>query len=636
MCGIAGFLGSFEPELLEAMNRLIAHRGPDGEGVWHDASTGVGLAQRRLAIIDLSPRGLQPMWDVSRRVAITFNGEIYNYRELRAELEADGFKFGSDTDTEVILNLYLREGPDCISRLNGIFAFALWDTKRRELVVARDAMGVKPLYFAETARGFAFASELKALLPVRDIDRGLDFVALKSYLTYLYSPGARTMFSGVRKLGPGECMVVRRGETPRRQVFRVSPYDQPLSSMSADEAIAQARYFLGRAVERQMVADVPVGAFLSGGLDSSSIVNFARQHKGVAPLECFTIGFEQTRRSNEGLVEDLPYAREVATHFGLPLNTIWVAPDMSAHFERMIWHLDEPQADPAALNVFFIAQLAREKGVKVLLSGAGGDDIFSGYRRHQALMGERYWSWLPRDVRRMMQWASERPSKASPIGRRLSKALQFADESAQRRLAGYFVWLRSDLLNGLLSPAVRGAIAQWDVLEPLLEENRQLPPRTAALNQMLNLDARFFLTDHNLNYSDKMSMATGIEVRVPFLDPDLVSFAARLPVEFKQRGAVGKWVLKEAMKPFLPERVINRPKAGFGVPLREWMNGELGRTLYELLSPAAINQRGLFDARGVQSLIEQDRAGRIDAAYPIFAVACVEMWCRQFLDVRHP
>jgi asparagine synthase (glutamine-hydrolysing) len=235
-----------------------------------------------------------------------------------------------------------------------------------------------------------------------------------------------------------------------------------------------------------------------------------------------------------------------------------------------------------------------------------------------------------------MQWAGEQPSKASPLGRRLSKALQFADESAQRRLAGYFVWLRSDLLDGLLSPEIRQEIADWDVLEPLLEENRQLPDRTPALNRMLNLDTRFFLADHNLNYTDKMSMATGVEVRVPFLDPDLVGLAARMPLEFKQRGAVGKWVLKEAMKPHLPERVINRPKAGFGVPLREWMSGELGRTLRELLSPEAINRRGLFDAQGVRSLIEQDRAGRIDAAYPIFALACVEMWCRQFLDAKNP
>lgn len=635
MCGIAGFLGSYDHEHLGAMNRLIAHRGPDGDGLWHDPSTGVGLAQRRLAIIDLSQRGLQPMWDVARQAVITFNGEIYNYRELRAELDADGFRFGSDTDTEVILNLYLRDGLSSLTRLNGIFAFALWDTRTRQLIVARDAMGVKPLYFAETPRGFAFASEIKALLPLQDIDRGLDYLALKCYLTYLYSPGPRTMMKGVRKLGPGECMLVRRNGGIERHLFRVGPYEQPMSAMSADEAVAQTRYYLGRAVQRQMIADVPVGAFLSGGLDSSAIVNYARGHKGIAPLECFTIGFERNGTIHEGVVDDLPYAREVASHFGLPLNTIWVAPDMSAHFEKMIWHLDEPQADPAALNVFFISQLARQKGVKVLLSGAGGDDIFSGYRRHQALLGERYWSWLPRDARRMLQWASERPAKTSALGRRLSKALQFADDSSERRLVGYFVWLRSELLDGLLSPAVREAVSGWDVLEPMLHENRQLPRGTSPLNQMLNLDTRFFLTDHNLNYSDKMSMATGIEVRVPFLDPDLVNFAARLPVQFKQNGSVGKWVLKEAMKPFLPERVITRPKAGFGVPLREWMSGELGRAFNELLSPKAINRRGLFDAQGVRSLIDQDRAGRIDAAYPIFAVACVEMWCRQFHDARN-
>lgn len=635
MCGIAGFLGKFESGLLKRIDGLMAHRGPDGAGTWENANTGIALLHRRLAIIDPLARSAQPMWDATGRAVIVFNGEIYNYRELRGELTERRREFRTSSDTEVILNLYLEVGPASFGRLNGMFAFAIWDTQTRQLIVVRDYFGVKPLYVSETPSGFGFASEMKALLPLADLDRGLDVRALKSYLTFLYSPGERTLLKGVRKLTPGHYLTVERGRSPVARSFRREPYRQPISEMSEDEAVAQTRYYLAQAVDRQMVADVPVGAFLSGGLDSSSVVNHARTHRGVAPLECFTIGIQGDGKNPEGLVEDLPYAREAAAHLRVPLSTVWVGQDMSAHFERMIWHLDEPQADPAALNVYFIAKLAKEHGVKVLLSGAGGDDIFSGYRRHHALQAERYWGWLPRSSRRMLRWLSEQPSKAGPVGRRVSKAFQYADESPERRVAGYFVWLRSGLLDTLLSPDVRSELGSWDVLDPMLSANRALPAGTSPLNQMLNLDRRFFLTDHNLNYSDKMAMAAGVEVRVPFLDPDLVDFAARIPTKFKQRGAVGKWVLKEAMEPFLPARVIHRPKAGFGVPLRQWMRGEMGRTIEDLLSPSAISRRGLFDARAVSLLIEQDRAGRIDAAYPIFALACVEMWCRLFLDRNH-
>jgi asparagine synthase (glutamine-hydrolysing) len=617
------------------MDALMDHRGPDGAGIWSDESAGVGLVHRRLAIIDPVARSDQPMTDVTGRAVIVFNGEIYNYRELREELVNRGRGFQTRSDTEVILNAYLEFGDGMLDRLSGMFAFALWDRVSRELVLARDAQGVKPLYVAETKGGFAFASEMKSLLAVPDLERRLDGAALQSYLSYLYSPGEATLLSGVRKLPPGMCLRIRRGEPPRRRSFRVEPYRQAISEMSSDEAVAQTRFYLGQAVDRQMVADVPVGAFLSGGLDSSSVVHYARGQAGGKGLDCFTIGFSGTAPNSEGMTDDLPYAQQVASHLGVRLSTIWASPDMSRHFERMIWHLDEPQADPAALNVYFIAKFAREHGVKVLLSGAGGDDIFTGYRRHQALMGESYWGWLPEPARRFLRWASDQPSKAGPLGRRLSKALQYADASPERRLAGYFVWLRGELLKGLLSPELRRELEGTDPLDPLLQATRELPAGTHRLNQMLSLDTRFFLTDHNLNYTDKMSMAAGIEVRVPFLDPDLVDFAARLPIRFKQRGSTGKWILKQAMEPFLPEKVIYRPKAGFGVPLREWMRGDLGEMMDDLLSTEALKRRGLFDARAVRNLLEQDRAGRVDAAYPIFALVCVEMWCRLFLDRRY-
>ena len=422
MCGIAGFFGTFEPELLARMGSMIAHRGPDDVGEWHEPAAGVGFVQRRLSIIDLSPRGKQPMFYtptggaftdaalVTRLrdpLAVVFNGEVYNYRELRVELEGKGCRFTTTGDTEVLLAAYAVWGDDCLKKFNGMFAFALWDSARRRLVLARDAMGVKPFYLARTPRGLLFASELKALLCAKDLDRGLDPVALKHYVSYLYSPAPRTILSAVRKLDPGSVLVLGAGGAEKTWRFAEPPFTQPVRAINETDACEQLRHLLGQAVERQMVADVPVGAFLSGGLDSSSLVALARQHAAGGRIDCFTIGFRHGSAYKEGVVEDLPYAERVAQHLGQPLHTIWVGSEMAQGFERMIWQLDEPLADPAALNVLYICRLARQHGMKVLLSGAGGDDIFTGYRRHYALQQERWWGWLPKPARRALRGLSE-------------------------------------------------------------------------------------------------------------------------------------------------------------------------------------------------------------------------------------
>lgn len=632
MCGIAGFLGGFDPSLLAAMDRKLAHRGPDGHGKWHDPATGIGLLHRRLAIIDLSDRGLQPMWDATERMCITFNGEIYNYRELRAELQADGFTFKSDSDTEVILNLYLRDGATCLSRLNGIFGFALWDTQKQELLLARDGLGVKPLYYAHTSLGFIFASELKALLMEKSLDRGLDIDAVGSYLTFLYAPSPQTMLKSVRKLLPGHAVTIHAGGAPREWAFYQLPYNQPISAMTADEAVAQMRHYLKQAVRRQMVADVPVGAFLSGGLDSSSVVAFARQTMDRGQLSCFTIGFEGDAGAAEGMVADLPYAKKVAAHLGVDLKTIMVNPSSAVDIEQMIYHLDEPEADPAALNTYFISKLASDNGIKVLLSGAGGDDIFTGYRRHYAVMLEQYWGWLPPQARQLLRALGTLLSKESPAGRRFTKAFQYAHLSGDQRIVGYFQWIPPEVRRTLFAGQLGHYMHMAESSRLMMEALQKLPADVAPLNRMLYLDAKYFLADHNLNYTDKMAMAAGVEVRVPLLDYDLVDFAARLPLDFKQNGATGKWIFREAMKPYLPHDVIYRPKTGFGVPLRTWLHGKMGAVIGDYLSYSAINRRGLFDATGVQRMIEDDRAGRIDAAYSILALACVEIWMRKFLD----
>ena len=381
MCGIAGYSGRFGRELLEKMNDRIAHRGPDDEGLWLDESAGIGLAHRRLSIIDLSALGKQPMWDKTRTVVITYNGELYNYRELRAELEQDGFRFTSHTDTEVVLNMYLRDGLDMLPRLNGIFAFGLFDTRDGSLLLAKDQLGVKPLYWTRTPDGLLFSSELKALLACPEVDRTPDLTAMDQYLTYMWCPAPRTMLMSVKKLEAGKAMVVKSGRIEKHWRYYDLPYDQPIEKMSVSEAVESVRAQLKLSVERQMVADVPVGAFLSGGLDSTSVVAFAKD-VNPATMRCFSMDFEGDGVREEGFSEDLPYAQKAADVLGVDLNVVKTGPEMIERLEKMVWHLDEPQADPAPINALLICELARQNGIKVLLSGAGGDDIF--YRVPQA------------------------------------------------------------------------------------------------------------------------------------------------------------------------------------------------------------------------------------------------------------
>jgi asparagine synthase (glutamine-hydrolysing) len=636
MCGIAGFVGSFDEELLGRMSQAMAHRGPDDFGSWVSHRDGVGLATRRLSIIDLSPRGHQPMIDVSERAVISFNGEIFNYRELRHELESSGLAFRSDSDTEVVLNLYLRDGVGMLNRLNGMFAFAIWDLRNRTMFLARDSVGVKPLYYAETSLGFMFASEMKSLLQSPDVPRDIDPLAVQHYLAYIYCPAPRTMLRAVSKLEPGHAMILREGRVQRKWQYYDLPYAEHHDEMLEDDAVVEVREALTRAVERQMIADVPVGAFLSGGLDSSAIVALARRLTRESRLQCFTIGFRDDAVQREGFADDLPYARQVATALEVDLHVVEVGPEMAGQFETMIYHLDEPQADPAALNVFFICQLARECGIKVLLSGAGGDDILAGYRRHRAVMAERYWSWLPPAARGALAWSAGKMPTRSPSLRRLSKAFRNADSDSDERLAAYFLWGTTEVRQSLYGPWLReGLLGAMDT-RPLVDTLAALPPETPPLQKMLYLEGKHFLPDHNLNYTDKMSMACGVEVRVPFLDPDLIALAASLQPDLKQKGNVGKWVLKKAMEPLLPQEVIYRPKTGFGAPVRQWITKELRPLVDDVLSVNAVSRRGLFDPNGVRRLVSMDREGRIDGSYTVLSLLCIESWCRQFIDSPVP
>ncbi len=631
MCGIVGWSGAVEPRRLAAAVERLAHRGPDAEGLWWDEGVGVALGHRRLAIIDLSPAARQPLWDATGQVAVVFNGEIYNYRELRQELLARGFTFRTQSDTEVLLNLYLTEGEEMLPRLNGIFAFALWDARDRTLFVARDVLGVKPLYYAASPAGVAVASEIKGLLPLLPDPGEIDLEALHRYLSFLWCPGEGTPLKRVRKLGPGEAMVIRDGRIHRRWTWYQLPIFRGLGEqeMGPEEAIARVHEAVRRAVHRQMVADVPVGAFLSGGLDSSTVVTFARE---VDPeLRCFTI--ELVGGQEAGTADDLPYAQAVARHLGVALEVVTVdAGQMASDLERMVDQLDEPLADPAPLNVLYISRLAREHGITVLLSGAGGDDLFTGYRRHWALHTERWWRRLPRFLLQGIEWLSGHLDQRRAAFRRLARAFSGAGLDGNERIASYFLWLREAEVERLYTPDVRASLDGTQAWAPLLDFLKPLSEQVNPLERMLALEQRFFLSDHNLLYTDKMSMAVGVEVRVPFLDLDLVDLAAQIPLRFKQRSRTGKWVLKQAMRPYVPDKVIHRPKTGFGAPLRRWLHQELRPLLDDVLSPESLKRRGLFDPGAVRELLQAHDRGRIDGAYTLLALLSVELWCRTFLD----
>lgn len=640
MCGLAGvsiFPGTvIHGEATRDSLFALEHRGPDDAGTFEDFDAGVLLIHARLSILDTSSLGHQPMSSEDGRVVLAFNGEIYNFLELRSELEGKGYSFRGRSDTEVLLCLYLDQksrGLDInqmLRRLNGVFAFALWDSDRQEILLVRDALGVKPLYFSVQEGRVAFASEIKALVPLVVSLGDLDYPSINRYLTYLWCPGEGTPVKGVRKVGPGEALWLREGKVKERIVwYRLPAFKRNRDYVSKREAIVGTVQHLRRAVHRQMVADVPVGAFLSGGLDSSSVVAFARELN--PDIHCFTIEFRGD--NSEGITNDLPYARRVAKHLDVPLEVVQVdSVRMAQDLENMVFQLDEPLADPAPLNVLYISSLARREGIKVLLSGAGGDDIFTGYRRHFAVSSERLWNWLPRLALGGVERMSARLDSRKAIGRRLRKLFNGASLDSDARLVNYFRWIRRDDLLALYTREFRLALGDNDADSTMLDFLSEVPNTSTSLQRMLALEQRYFLSDHNLTYTDKMSMAVGVEVRVPFLDIDLVEFADRIPMYFKQHRAEGKWVLKKAMETYLPRDVIYRPKSGFGAPLRHWIRVELRELLGDVLSESSLRSRGLFDYSAVNRMIAANEAGEIDASYTLLSLLCIELWCRRFLD----
>ena len=625
MCGIAGFLGDFPAGLPAAMGLAIDHRGPDDSGVFTDADGRLALVHRRLAIVDLSSTGHQPMADSTGRFVICYNGELYNAPVLRSELTRRGAVFRGTSDTEVLLELLARDTVDALKRLNGIFAFALWDRRDQTLTLVRDGVGVKPLYISRTPGGLAFASEIKALLPVPGLDRTIDQAAAGAYLTYLYSPGERTMFAAVRKLAPGTWLTIDRSGKESRGSFYRLPSPDPRPLCDAD-IVAGTRRHLETAVERQMLADVEVGAFLSGGVDSGGIVAIARK-RSPRPMPCFTARYEGLGHDDE-IVADLPFARMLAKHFGVPLHEVSIDDRIVDDFPQLIADLDEPQADPAALLSSHISALAASVGIKVLLSGAGGDDIFTGYRRHLAARIDPLVGLVPQVIRDpLARAAAGRGGSLSTQARRIAKLLSTIGGGGDARTIARFEWLPAPSAAQLLARPVAAELIRGPMQAALdaLETHD-------AVERTLALDQRFFLADHNLNYTDKTGMAHGVEIRVPLLDPDLIAWAATLPARGKLRGRTSKWALRKAIAPDLPPEILTRPKAGFGVPLRGWLRGRMRPMLEELTTPQVIEGRGLFDRDAVAKLRDDTLSGRIDGSYSLLAVMAIELWARRFID----
>jgi asparagine synthase (glutamine-hydrolysing) len=626
MCGIAGFVDSpgagpltreDATTRIRQMCRVIRHRGPDDEGVWVD--DGIALGMRRLSIIDVAG-GHQPIHNEDRTVWIVFNGEIYNFRELRAELEREGHRFSTSTDTEAIVHAYEQWGPGAIRRLRGMFGLALWDARRATLLVARDRTGIKPMYYAAAGGRLFFGSELKSLLCAPEVPTDLDLDALDHFLSFLYTPRDGSIFRGVRKLPPGHLLTWCRGR------LQVEPYWQPSTSEpfagSESDATAALHDVLLGAVRSHMISDVPIGAFLSGGVDSSLVVALmARLSSGR--VKTFSIGFD------EPSFDELAHARRVAEHYGTDHHEFVVRPDALAILDRLIGHFDEPFADASAIPTWYVSEMAR-RHVTVVLSGDGGDELFGGYDRYlphpRVAAFDQY---APEGLRRVAAFAADR----LPHGTRGKNFLRHVGRSERGRYIDAIRYFSADEKPALLSAEIRRAL-QRDDPEARLARHFDRYADLPWPSQMMRFDLQTYLPEDVLTKVDRMSMAHSIESRVPLLDNEVVDFATSLPAAIKIRNGRRKHVLKEVAAPLLPDGLVDRAKQGFGVPLGVWFRGGLRELFADtLLSPTAL-QRGYFEPRFVRQLADEHLSGRRDHTLRLWQLVIFERWHRQYVDSR--
>lgn len=612
------------PELIQGMCDLIAHRGPDGDGVWTNGS--VGLGHRRLAIIDLSPAGRQPMTTADGDLVITFNGEIYNFRELRRDLETRGYRFRSRTDTEVILAAYREWGVECLARFRGMFAFALWDAREHLLFIARDRLGKKPLHYLIDNDGVAFASEPKAFLADRSFQPRPNPQAISAYLTYQYVPSPLSAFEGVRKLPPGHHMVVRDGTVTVERYWKLSYASK--RQISEPQACEELLERLREAVRLRLISDVPLGVFLSGGIDSSAIVALMAGLSG-APVKTFSIGFDEKE------FDELPYARLVAQRYATEHHEFIVRPQATEILDKLVWHYNEPYADPSAIPTYYLAELAR-RHVTVALNGDAGDENFAGYRRYIPTKRAEQFDRLPPAVRQVVLAVAQRapaPLRSDSLlyrGRRWLRHLADTPAGRYSRRAAVF---DSDLKVEVCDP---GFITSTDGsgANAFLVKALEASDATDMVDALLDVDVTYYLADCLLVKVDIATMAHGLEGRSPMLDHDFMEFAASLPSHFKLRGDTTKYILKQAVRDLLPSGITDRPKKGFGVPLGSWFRNELRELSGDLLLDGRLAARGYFKPGMVERLLDEHWQGRAGWQDQLWSLLMLESWHRMFIDTR--
>lgn len=608
-----------------------AHRGPDSRRIW--AEDNITLVHLRLSIIDLDHRSDQPF--VKNGLVMVFNGEIYNYRELRARLEeADpGLEFRTDSDTEVLLEWYRLKREHCLADLIGMFSFAIYDQAAKTLFLARDHFGIKPLFYTFLGDRLAFASELKALVGIPGFNKTINRTALVGAMTYLWVPGNETMFEGCFKLPPAHFMQLDVSGSVLRPGIR--EYWRPVTRVKhtdEQETIQALTDCMEASIRRHMIADVPVSSFLSGGLDSSLISVMAKR-TGVE-LSTYTIGTSEEDKKIEKMPADERYARQLADQFHFDHHEIVVKANIIDELPNMVYMLDEPIGDPAALNTYLICKAARENGVKVLLSGMGADELFFGYRRQRAtLLASRY-RRVPRLVRKPLEAvAFALPVKAFGKGIRiirwLKRFLSFAGLSTEEAYMRSYSYYDGRELQELF---VADVSVQYGKLREqhkhFFSDNGYDEPR----NKMCYTDMHLFMNGLNLTYTDRASMAASVEVRVPFIDREVVQLALGIDGSLKFRNKQQKYILKKVAEKYLPQEIIYRPKASFGAPIRSWISQDLKGMIDELLSEKQVNARGLFHYGYIKKLIDEDRRGAADHAYRLYQLITLELWMRRYVD----
>ncbi len=627
MCGIAGMVGDPDPDLLFAMARIMVHRGPDDEGIWHDSMA--GLASRRLKVIDLVG-GHQPISNEDDSCWLAFNGEIYNHRDLRRQLESKGHRFASQSDSEVIVHLYEEEGESCLERLEGMFALAIWDRSKRQLLLARDPLGIKPLYYREEGNRLWFASEAKALLLDPNYQSELDPAALAAFLSFLYIPAPQTAFKGIKKLCPGEALTFRNGSTRLHRYWRPPVVDQWISDPR--DAAARVIEALEETIKRHLMSDVPLGVFLSSGLDSSSIVALMRRVSSGS-IRTFTLDFEEETFS------EADGAGKVAKHFGTEHHVFTVKPDVAAVLPKLAWHLDEPLADSSLIITHLISSLAREQ-VTVALSGIGGDELFIGYPRYLGMrLGTTYDRLVPRALRgwlgKLSSHLPDSDRSDNPPGR-LRRFLSSGRLELEDRYLDWISFLSWSELRELLPDLADGPdplASHRENLAANLSRGRSGPEASAAASL---LDLVTYLPDDLLMLGDKMSMASSLELRVPFCDRRLIETVLSIDPRLRSSTVRLKPLLKQVMGSILPSELLTRPKRGFSMPLGSWLRGPLAELIEDMLSESRLRRGGLLNPQPVASLLAEHRTGQRDHADRLFAFLMLELWLEAYKTAPRP